>query len=624
LGRTEARCVDRAKLQLKINMSIIVGKNLAARLNLERTGTLVTAAGILFGAICAQGVTFVTDPSFSAASNAPLAGVLQVTTDVDSRVSVSVDDGLGTWQRNFFDYGQTHSITLAGFKANRTNQITVTVRDKSRNQFTSPQPLLFTTGPLPSDFPVFVLRSSQPEKMEPGYTVFRAADNNYDGGIYEVIVDNQGQIVWYGSLPTSIEMRPLANGDLFIPTSDAAGFAEFNLLGQIVNSWAAPVGLPVDIHEALYTDHGTILYINNTQRVVTNFPSSSTDPNAPLAVTNVSCNQIVEMSATNSALLNTWSLIDMLDPTRIDYLTFLIPYFGVDAEHANAITEDPRDNSLIVSMRNQDAVVKFSRTTGQLKWILGPHDNWGPEWQPYLLNPIGPSFQWQYGQHAPVITPQGTLLLYDDGNVRAEPFDATVADSDNYSRAVEYSIDETNMQVSQVWEYGRTNDGRLYTDRIGSAFWLPQRGNVLVTFGFALYENGAPPSAIATNATMARIKEVTHDSHPEVVFDLQVFDPNNTDPGYLGCFVYRSYRIPDLYAHPAAAVTDLTLQYDGATPVLQFSGDQARSYQVEVSGDVVNWQAIGTASLADGSGDFSFVDNRANGSSRQFYRIATQ
>src|SRR5262249_3028018 len=254
----------------------------------------------------------------------------------------------------------------------------------------------------------------------------------------------------------------------------------------------------------------------------------------------------------------------------------------------------------------------------------GPHQNWGPEWQPYLLNPVGPSFQWQYGQHAPVITPQGTLLLYDNGNLRAEPFDATVADADNYSRAVEYSIDETNMQVAQVWEYGRTNDDRLYTDRIGSARWLPQRGNVLVTFGFVLYENGAPPSATATNATMVRIKEVTHDSNPQVVFDLQVFDPNNTDPGYLGCFVYRSYRIPDLYAHPATAVSDLTIQYDGAAPVLQFSGDQTRSYQVEVSGDLLNWQAIGTASLDDESGNFSFVDNQSKGSSRQFYRIATQ
>jgi len=146
---------------------MIVGKSLATHLSLERTGKLMTAAGILFWAICAQAVTFVSDPSFSPASNAPLAGILQVTTDVDSRVSVSVDDGTGTWQRNFFDYGQTHSLTLAGFKPNRTNQITVTVRDQSRNKFTSPAPLLFITGSLPSDFPDIVLRSSQPEKMEP-------------------------------------------------------------------------------------------------------------------------------------------------------------------------------------------------------------------------------------------------------------------------------------------------------------------------------------------------------------------------------------------------------------------------------------------------------------------------
>src|SRR5262249_19059291 len=114
-----------------VDMRIIVGKNLEVPSNLQRTGKVLTVAGILFGAICAHAVTFLSEPSFSPASNAPLAGVLQVTTDVDSRVSVSVDDGTKTWQRNFFDYGQTHSITLAGFSPNRTNQITVIVRDKS-------------------------------------------------------------------------------------------------------------------------------------------------------------------------------------------------------------------------------------------------------------------------------------------------------------------------------------------------------------------------------------------------------------------------------------------------------------------------------------------------------------
>jgi hypothetical protein len=69
----------------------------------------------------------------------------------------------------------------------------------------------------------------------------------------------------------------------------------------------------------------------------------------------------------------------------------------------------------------------------------------------------------------------------------------------------------------------------------------------LVTFGFISYENGAHPDPIAPSATIARIKEVTHEANPSVVFDLELSDPNNTDRKSKGYEVYRSYRIPDLY-----------------------------------------------------------------------------
>ena len=269
------------------------------------------------------------------------------------------------------------------------------------------------------------------------------------------------------------------------------------------------------------TDHGTILYLNYTNQFIANFPSSATNPRAPTETANATCGQAVEISATDSALLNSWSLIAMLDPVRIDYLCFLLPFYGIDPEHANAIIDDTSDGSLIVSLRNQDAVVKFSRA-GQLKWILGPHENWGTEWQPFLLTPVGTPFAWNYGQHAPILTPQGTLLLYDDGNCRAEPFDRPLADRDNYSRAAEFSINETNMEVSQVWQYSGTNHDRLYTAALGNTDWLPQTSNVLVTFGYVSYENGAHPDPIATNATIVRIKEVTHQPTPSVGLRPQV------------------------------------------------------------------------------------------------------
>ena len=396
------------------------------------------------------------------------------------------------------------------------------------------------------------------------------------------------------------------------------------MLGQPVTNWSTPLFYPTDGHENLLTDHGTILYIGYAFMDISNFPSSATDSNAPTDTAGVNYDRVIEISATNSILLNTWPLIDILDPTRIDYLCYAATnVFGIDPEHANAVVDVTSDDSLIVSLRNQDAIVKFSRS-GQLKWILGPHENWGPEWQPYLLTPVGTPFEWNYAQHAPFLTPQGTLLCYDDGNCRAEPFDPPVADQDNYSRAAEFRIDETNMEVSQAWEYTGTNDDRLYTGALGNATMLPQTGNVLMTFGYVSYENGEHPDPIAPNATIVHLKEVTHQPDPSVVFDLEVSDPGNTNADSLGYTVYRSYRIPDLYSHQAVPVANLIVRSESGLPTLQFTADPARTYVVQASSDLVNWSMIGTASPDDETGDFSYQDQAGSGSSARFYRVITQ
>jgi arylsulfate sulfotransferase len=519
---------------------------------------------------CAHALSVLGGLSFTPATNAPLAGVLTLTTDTDSMVSVSVNDGKRAWKRNFFDYGTNHSETLLGFKANRTNEISVTVRDQRGNIFQALEPLPFVTPALPTDMPTFRLRTNNVKKMEPGYTLFRVGTPSlFKLGIFTVrrgyvsIVDNSGEIVWYCDLPTVGDVRQLTNGDLFFPVRMDAAFAEVNMLGQAVKIWNARYF--VDPHEDFITGHGTFLYLERRLKLNIVLPSSVTDPRAPLVTTNLSYFRIVEMSAADLPavnILNKWSLDSMLDPARFDYLAYQIPEGGVDPEHANAIIEDASDNSIIVSLRNQDAVIKFSRS-GQIKWILGPHDNWGSQWQRYLLKPVGTPFEWNYAQHAPVLTPQGTLLLFDNGNCRAEPFDPPLADNANHSRAVEFRIDEANMQVSQVWEFADTNKDRLYAGTLGNASWLPQTSNVLVTFGCVSYENGAHPYPIAPNASIARIKEVTHEVNPSVVFDLELSNPNNTDSKSQGYEVYRSYRIPDLYGHPTNPVAGPPVLLDG-------------------------------------------------------------
>ena len=145
-----------------------------------------------------------------------------------------------------------------------------------------------------------------------------------------------------------------------------------------------------------------------------------------------------------------------------------------------------------------------------------------------------------------MITPQGTLLVYDNGNFRASPFDPPILDQSNYSRGVEFSINETNMEVSQVWDSTAAGGDRLYTPIFGKTQWLPQTHDLLVTYGFVSYINGAYPSPYAPGAAMSRIIEYTHDPVPQVVFDLSFFDYNNTSPRYGGYEVYRALRIPTL------------------------------------------------------------------------------
>ena len=116
---------------------------------------LVFTAVIAVLAACpySQAVTILSGPTFAPSSTAPLAGVLQLTTDVDSRISVLVSDGTGTWEKDFYDYTTNHSETLLGFRPGRTNLFLVTVFDKYRNAATASQLLTFVTTSLPSDFP---------------------------------------------------------------------------------------------------------------------------------------------------------------------------------------------------------------------------------------------------------------------------------------------------------------------------------------------------------------------------------------------------------------------------------------------------------------------------------------
>ena len=492
--------------------------------------------------------TFQLDPT----DTTPLAGELQVNTLAATQLVVSVDDGSESWKVTFPETALTHLVPILGFRPNTPYTVTVAVIDELGHEVALENSFSVITAPLPADFPVVEVNTSVPELMEPGFMLLdrfsRGRQAPPDLETYSAIYDADGDVVWYSSVWGGGAMLQFENGNLFY-RSDDQEFVEIDLLGHLVSAVTPERD---DLHHDVYpTTHGTYLSLGRERMQVDDYPTSDIDPDAPRSRETVEHSPVVEFDS-DGAVINTWRPIDMLDPTRISYLSLREVRAGgaFDWGHSNAVFHDVRDDSILVSVRHQEAVIKFSRATGDLIWILGTHENWNSELQPFLLTPIGVPFEWQYFQHAPMVTESGTLMVFDNGNFRASPFDGKtpLTDAQNHSRAVEYAIDEERMEVRQVWEFGGASSPRLYAGFIGDADSLPITRNTLVTFGGVTFIDGVTTENLGLGLVVTRVIEVTHDTPATVVFDMMIYEPT---PG-LRVQTPRSEKLPSLY--PAGVV----------------------------------------------------------------------
>ena len=88
-----------------------------------------------------------------------------------------------------------------------------------------------------------------------------------------------------------------------------------------------------------------------------NFPVDELDPNTT-ATQDVLDDPIVEFRRDGS-VVDVWRQLDLLKPTRVGFdstntLNLDWPAWG----HANAVWYDPEDDTILTSLRHQDAVVK--------------------------------------------------------------------------------------------------------------------------------------------------------------------------------------------------------------------------------------------------------------------------
>jgi hypothetical protein len=214
----------------------------------------------------------------------------------------------------------------------------------------------------------------------------------------------------------------------------------------------------------------------------------------------------------------TWNTFDHLDPKRLATLderctpgncprTFLAGIAN-DWTHCNAIGETD-DGNLILSVRNQDWVVKIDYQngygTGDILWRLGK----GGDFQIQSTDPN----PWFTHQHDPGFEPgnPARLMVLDNGNVRQEQ------DPSAHSRGQVLELNEK----TRVARLALNADLGQYSLALGSAQLLPN-GNYVFDDGFL-----ADASAIASEVN----------PQGKTVFALQSRAPS-----------YRTWRMRDLYS----------------------------------------------------------------------------
>ncbi len=524
----------------------------------------------------------------------PLAALVRFSIDTPVTTTITVDDGRRV---RTVVYDETHDTTsglpLLGLPQDRDH--TITVQAESGGESTEPVELQYRTPRLPADsleLPEIEVVAAVTDRMEPGYTflaLWRAPATRapwmttkqfafYRRWGMILCIDPDGEIVWSYQTDQQLQgMVRLENGNIFFHT-EWFHSVEIDMLGNVVRQFHAtgrPWGdLPDSVgieaasmhHMPHRMSNGNFLCLTANAREIENYHTSETDPDVRDTAPVIG-DTIVEFTPEGEVVWS-WNTFDHLDPHRVGY-NFTNYYWHVrgfpghmDWTHGNGVCHDPHDDTIMVSLRHQCAVLKIDRKTSEIVWILGTHDNWSEEYQDKLLTPVGDEFAWHWHGHNPRVTGEGSFVMYDNNNLQAMPFDPPKPPAECFARAVEYEVDTEAMTVRQLWTSRDDENTRVCSWAMGDAHRLPQTDNMLVIDSTCdirddpMTDSGAVSHADLTWNNLARaefntadfpswvrIRELERTEEAAVVWEVNLVHRHEI----IGWMVFGGFRDASLY-----------------------------------------------------------------------------
>ncbi|MEE2778064.1 MAG: aryl-sulfate sulfotransferase [Acidobacteriota bacterium] len=500
----------------------------------------------------------------------PLAALLRFTTDQPARVTLAIDNGDDVTEVTPSQALVTeHEVMVLGTLPGRTNVIEVRLAGES-GEAVSVGSVDFETPPLPDLFPPIEVLTSRPDRMEPGITLlpfFRWEGNSPEPddewGLF-VGLNAQGDVVWYYQVEHVLE-EPLriSNGNLIYQSTTSGIMYEIDMLGRVQRTWVTRYAEQDKKPEgAIEITDGDTLHHDMQEMPSGNFLALSTEvrplewamspaPDAEVKERKIIGDVVIEFQP-DGKVVRSWKLFDVLDTDRRGsfaygtdfYKEAYEPVYGeddlpVDWTHTNALWYLPEQDSVLLSVPAQSAILKLDMASGELDWILGLPDEWREPWADLRLQPEG-DVEWFSFQHAVERSDRGTVLLYGNNvGFWGQP----IQDKDNFTSILEYEVDEEAGTFKQVWRYGGPADNdRFLSPFISEADSQPQTGNVLfVNGGLLTDKNGEFTTNFGAGHHWTSVMEVTRDSPAEKVWEVVIDDPEG------GWASYRIERVPSLY-----------------------------------------------------------------------------
>jgi len=407
---------------------------------------------------------------------------------------------------NTFKPAKKHILPIYGLYADYNNKITIRINDNQRS-------FHIQTEALPKDF--ILPTSVYANKNELDNELYFVTPSSKG---YTAAYDINGDVRWYLNENFLWDIQRLDNGHLLLSTNRLinppyymTGLMEMDLLGKVYYEYSLPGGYHHDVYEM---KDGNLLIASD------NFENGTVE------------DYIVEIDRETGEIVKEIDLTKILPVDDGDnaYTT------NYDWFHNNSVWYDETTNSITLSGRHKDAVININYDTLELNWIIGSNENWSEDMQKYFFTPTN-KLEWQWAQHAAMILPNGNVFIFDNGNNRSKNEKNALKAENNYSRGVIYNINTSNMTISQVWEYGKSEGSYFYSPYISDVDYLNEN-HYLIHSGGHVISNGKvsnEPAGMTNNNILNSI--TTEIKNNKQIFRMEL--PSN---------YYRAEKL-DLYAN---------------------------------------------------------------------------